>query len=84
MNIKDDNGKMIVDAMKKVNSELGAEVVVSRNPTMYNSKLTIKTSRGDFEIVQVDDDGVVSTVMDTYFVTVSNPLDAIFHQIHSS
>jgi len=75
------NGTTIIDAIEKVNRELGEIAVVSNNPTMYNSKLTIETSRGDFEMVQVDDDGVISTVMDTYFVTESNPLDAIFHQI---
>lgn len=76
------NGTIIIDAIEKVNRELGeGEVVRSNNPTMGNSKLTIETSRGDFEIVQVDDDGVVSTVTETYFVTESNPLDAVFHQI---
>ena len=75
------NGTVIPDAIEKVNRELGEVAVVSNNPTMYNSKLTIETSGGDFEMVQVDDDGVVSTVMDSFFVTESNPLDAIFHQI---
>ena len=75
------NGTVIPDAIEKVNRELGEVAVVSNNPTMYNSKLTIETSGGSFEMVQVDDDGVVSTVMDTYFVTESNPLDTVFHEI---
>ena len=75
------NGTTIIDAIEKVNRELGEGVVVSNNPTMGNSKLTIETIHGNFEMVQVDNDGVVSTVMDTYFVTESTPLDAVFHQI---
>ena len=75
------NGTTIIDAIYKVNRELGEGVVVSNNPTMGNSKLTIETTGGDFEMVQVDDEGVVSTVTDTYFVTESTPLDAVFHQI---
>ena len=72
----------ISEAIEKVNKQAGKEVVISRNPTMGNSKLTIETTLGETEIVQVDNDGVVSTVAGTYLVTEKYGLDTVFSCIH--
>ena len=72
----------IKEAIEKVNKQAGKEVVISKNPTMGDSKLTIETTSGEIELVQVDGDGVVSTVSRTYFVTRKYGLDEIFNTIH--
>ena len=72
----------IKEAIDKVNKQAGKKVVISRNPTMGDSKLTIETTQGEIEPVHVDSDGVVSTVTRTYFVTDKYGLDEIFNCIH--
>jgi hypothetical protein len=72
----------IKEAIEKVNKQAGKEVVISKNPTMGDSKLTIETTNGEIVLVQVDGDGVVSTPSRTYFVTNKYGLDEIFNTIH--
>ena len=72
----------IKEAIEKVNKQAGKEVVISKNPTMGDSKLTIETTSGEIEIVHVDSDGVVSTINKTFFVTRKYGLDEIFNTIH--
>ena len=46
----------IKEAIEKVNKQAGKDVVVSKNPTMGDSKLTIETTSGEIVLVQVDVD----------------------------